>query len=114
MKKKIIIKESQLKKLIEVKQDEVNIAMVGKELKNLPCSGESIKTLVTNRLLDLGYSDVKINFMGYEDETNNLMYSIYTEGPMFVVKAQSSHSEKPCLDIVYVQAYDKVQLGFEI
>ena len=114
MKKKIIIKESQLKKLIEIKQGEVDIAMVGKELKNLPCSGESVKTLITNRLLELGYKDVKINFMGYEDETNNLMYSIYTEGPMFVVKAQSSHSDKPCLDIVYVQAYDKIQLGIEI
>ena len=76
MKKKIIIKESQLKKLIQVKQGEVIIAMVGKELKDLPCSGESIKTLIMNKLMGLGYSDVKINFMGYEDETNNLMYSI--------------------------------------
>lgn len=109
MRKKMVISEDQLKRIMEFKVSELNTIDVAKQLKHLPCSGESIKTLVSNKLNELGYQGVKINFIGYEDETNNLMYSIYTEGPMFVIKAQSSSSDIPCMDIIYVQAYDKIQ-----
>ena len=105
----MVISEDQLKRIMEFKVNELNIVDVAKKLKNLPCSGDSIKTLVLNELSNLGYQDVKVNFIGHEDETNNLMYSIYTEGPMFVIKAQSSNTDKPCLEINYVQAYDKIQ-----
>ena len=108
MRKKIIIKESQLKKLMENQVGELNLVDVAKKLKNTPCTGESIKTLVIRELEEMGYDQVIVNFIGYEDETNNLMYSIYTDGPMFVLKARSSGNEKPCLDVIYVQAYNKI------
>ena len=109
MRKKMLISEEQLKRIMEFKANELNVIDVAKQLKNLECTGEGIKTLVTNKLNELGHAEVKINFLGHEDETNNLMYSIYTEGPMFVIKAQSSSSDTPCLQIVFVQAYDKIQ-----
>ncbi len=94
---------------MEFKVNELNVIDIAKQLKSLECTGEGIKSLISNKLSELGYMDIKINFIGHEDETNNLMYSIYTEGPMFVIKAQSSTSNTPCLEIVYVQAYDKIQ-----
>lgn len=106
----MLISEEQLKKIMEFKVNELNVIDVAKQLKNnLECTGEGIKTLVTNKLNELGYTNVKINFLGHEDETNNLMYTIYTEGPMFVIKAQSSSTNQPCLEVTFVQAYDKIQ-----
>ena len=105
----MVINESQLKKIMEFKASELNIIDVARQLKHIPCSGESIRTLVSNKLTELGYQGVKVNFIGYEEETNNLMYSIYTEGPMFVIKAESVNTGKPCMNIIYVQAYDKIQ-----
>ena len=104
----MVISESQLKKIMEFKVNEHNLIDVAKQLKHIPCSGEGIRYLVSNKLTELGYVGVKVNFIGYEDETNFLMYSIYTEGPMFVIKAESVNTGKPCLNITYVQAYDKV------
>jgi hypothetical protein len=109
MRNKVLISEEQLKRIMEFKANELNVVDVAKQLKNIECTGESVKSVVSNKLNELGYMDVKINFLGHEDETNNLMYSIYTEGPMFVVKAQSTKSETPCLQIIFVQAYDKIQ-----
>jgi hypothetical protein len=108
MRKKMLISEDQLKRIMEFKVQEHNLIDVSKQLKSLPCNGEGVKTLVTNKLKELGYQNIKVNFIGHEDETNNLMYSIYTDGPMFVVKAQSSKTDQPCLEITYVQAYDKI------
>ncbi len=105
----MLISEEQLKRIMEFKVNELNVIDIAKQLKSLECTGEGIKSLVSSKLSELGYMDIKINFIGHEDETNNLMYSIYTEGPMFVIKAQSSTSNTPCLEIVYVQAYDKIQ-----
>lgn len=93
---------------MEFKVSELNVTDVAKQLSDIPCTGENIKNLVIGKLNELGYQDVKVTFIGYEEETNNLMYSIYTEGPLFVLKVQSSGSDKPCLDVVYVQAYQKV------
>jgi hypothetical protein len=109
MRKKVLISEEQLKRLMEFKVNELNVIDVAKQLKSIECTGEGVKTVVNNKLTELGYSDVKINFLGHEDETNNLMYTIYTEGPMFIVKAQSTSSDTPCLQIIFVQAYDKIQ-----
>ena len=108
MRNKVLISEEQLKRIMEFKANELNVIDVAKQLKNIQCTGEGVKTVVTRKLNELGYSDVKISFLGHEDETNNLTYSIYTEGPMFVVKAQSTSSNEPCLQIIFVQAYDKM------
>jgi hypothetical protein len=109
MRKKMLISEDQLKRIMEFKVNELNLVDVSKQLKSLECTGEGVKSLVSSKLSELGYSNVKITFIGHEEETNNLMYSIYTDGPMFVIKAQSNtNSETPCMEIVYVQAYDKV------
>jgi len=104
----MLISEDQLKRVMEFKVNELNLVDVSKQLKRLECTGEGVKSLVTTKLTELGYDKIKINFVGHEHETNNLMYSIYTDGPMFVIKAQSSSGDKPCMDIVYVQAYDKI------
>ena len=93
---------------MEFKVNELNLVDVSRQLKNLDCTGEGVKSLITNKLGELGYTNIKVNFIGHEDETNNLMYSIYTDGPMFVIKAQSSSGDTPCMEVVYVQAYDKV------
>lgn len=93
---------------METRVDEMNTVDIAKKLKNIPCSGESIRTLVVRELKSIGFGEVIVNFIGYENETNNLMYSVYTEGPMFVLKAQSSGNETPCLDIIYVQPYNKI------
>jgi hypothetical protein len=108
MRKKMLISEDQLKRIMEFKVNELNLVDVSNQLKTLECTGESVKSLITNKLGELGYTDIKVNFIGHEDETNNLMYSIYTDGPMFVVKTQSSTGDTPCMEVVYVQAYDKV------
>jgi hypothetical protein len=108
MGKKMVISEEQLKKIMEFKVNELNLIDVAKQLKSLPCTGESMKNLILNKLTELGYQNIKVNFIGHEEETNNLMYSVYTDGPMFVVKTQSSNTGQPCLEIIYVQAYDKV------
>jgi hypothetical protein len=109
MRNKVLISEEQLKRIMEFKVNELNVVDVTKQLKNLKCTGEGVKSLVGRKLNDLGFKDVKINFLGHEDETNNLMYTIYTEGPMFIVKAQSTSGDTPCLQIIFVQAYDKIQ-----
>ena len=105
---KVIINESQLKKLREFNGDEPNIKNVGEQLKTIECTGEGIKTLVTRKLNELGYEDIKMTFIGHQEETNHLMYSIYTNDPMFVIEAQSSQTEQPCLEIVNVKSYQKV------
>jgi hypothetical protein len=109
MKKKVLINEEQLKKIMEYKANEYNVIDVAKQLKNIKCDGSGVKPLVTEKLRGVGYTDIKINFIGYEDETNKLMYSIYTDGPMFIIKAESMHQDKPCMQITFVQAYEKLQ-----
>jgi hypothetical protein len=108
MRKKMLISEDQLKRIMEFKATELNLTDVAKQLKSVECTGEGIKPLVSNKLTELGYQNIKVNFIGHEEETNNLMYSIYTDGPMFVLKAQSAGGDTPCMDIIYVQAYDKI------
>ena len=104
----MLISEEQLKSILEFKTNELNLVDVAKQLKHIECTGEGIKKLIKDKLTNLGYYDVKINFLGYEEDTNDLMYSIYTNGPMFVLKAQSTKDDRPCLEITYVQVYDKV------
>ena len=108
MKKRILISETQLKKIKESNTNDFNLIDIAKELKHLDCTGEGVKSLIVNKLDGLGYKDIKITFIGYDDETNDLTYSVYTEGPLFIIKTRSIHSDKPCMEVSYVQAYTKV------
>ena len=111
MRKNGILNESQLKSILEFKQKESmghDLVDVSRRLKNLPCTGEGVKTLIKKELSNLGYTGVLVEFLGYEDGTNHLQYVVYTDGPLFVLKTKSSDDDKPCMDVTYVQAYGKV------
>ena len=106
-KKNIILNESQLKRLLENRVNEVNAEEIGKMLSNIECTGEDLKKLLTKKVVDQGYEDVRVKYMG-NSEDGDLMYFIYTEGPVFVVKAKSNiDSEIPCLNIYDVTVYKK-------
>lgn len=108
MKKKILIKENQLKKILIERKDDDYLVYLAKKLKEIPCDGSGIKYLINKELVDYGFEGVEVKFIGYEENNNNLMYVAYTKGPIFVVKARSSSDDKPCMEVVYVQAYEKV------
>lgn len=106
-KKNIILNESQLKRLLENRVNEVSAEEIGRMLSNIDCTGEDLKKLLTNKVIEQGFEDVRLKYIG-NDENGDLMYFIYTEGPVFVVKAKSSiESEIPCLDIYSVTVYKK-------
>lgn len=106
-KKTIILKESQMKRLMEKRINEVTADEVAQTLASIECSGEDIKTLMEYKLYEYGFEDVRLKFIGY-DEGKNMMYIIYTEGPIFVAKARSEEeSDLPCLNIFEVSAYTK-------
>ena len=111
MRKNGILNESQLKSIMEFKQKESmghDLVDVSKQLKNLPCTGEGVKTLIKKELTNLDYTGIIVEFLGYEDETNYLIYVVYTDGPLFVIKTKSSEDDRPCMEVSYVQAYGKV------
>jgi hypothetical protein len=109
MRKKILLKEDQLKKILETRITEVSSEEVVNELESINCTGEDLKTLMTEKLSRFGFNMVKIMFLG-KNERKDLMYIIYTEGPIFVVKTRSeSHedSDEICLNVYDVDAYSK-------
>ncbi len=105
-KKTIILKESQLKRLMEIRVNEVNANEIAQTLESIDCSGEDLKFLMEKKMMEYGFEDIRINFIGY-DEEKNMMYMLYTEGPIFIVKAKSSLGETPCMDVVSVDSYTK-------
>lgn len=108
MKQKIIIKESQLRKIVENKTIELDLKRISDKLMNIPCTGEGVIKLMKDILYSEGFSEVEVKFLGYEDDTNNLMYVIWTDKPMFVVTTKGSGNEKPCLTVVSVEPYKKI------
>jgi hypothetical protein len=84
MAKKIILKESQIKKLIEARINDFNVEDIASRLDAITCTGEDLKYLVKKILSEYGYEDIRVMFLGYDDETKNLRYITYTEGPVFV------------------------------
>jgi hypothetical protein len=110
MGKKIILHEHQVKKLIESRINDFNIEDIAHHLESIDCSGEDLKYLVTKILRKYGYEDVKVLFLGYEEQTKDLRYMVHTEGPLFVYKTKSevSAEDRPCLTIYDVKVYQQI------
>lgn len=109
MKRVIRLTESQLEKLTESRINEVSAIELANVLKEIPCTGESIKSLISKKLMEYGFEDVNIKFLGYgEDDKKILRYIIHTEGPIFVVDTMSnSEAQPPCMEVMDVMAYTK-------
>lgn len=109
MKRVIRLTESQLEKLTESRINEVSAIELASVLKEIPCTGESIKSLISKKLMEYGFEDVNIKFLGYgEDDKKILRYIIHTEGPIFVVDTMSnSEAQPPCMEVMNVIAYTK-------
>ena len=109
MKRVIRLTESQLEKLTEARINEVSAIELANVLKEIPCTGESIKSLISKKLMEYGFEDVNIKFLGYgEDDKKILRYIIHTEGPIFVVDTMSnSEAQLPCMEVMDVIAYTK-------
>jgi hypothetical protein len=109
MKKIIKLTESQLEMLTEKRVEELSTSQMVTVLRDLPCTGENIKTLITEKLTELGFGTVNIKFLGYGENKKVLQYIVYTEGPIFVVDTISdSEAEPPCLEVINVVAYNKI------
>jgi len=110
MKRKIILKENQLKKLIESRVNDFNIEDIAQKLETIECTGADLKYLVRDILKNYGYEDIKVLFLGYEDQTKDLRYIVYTEGPIFTYKTKSEVSieDRPCLTIYEVKVYQEI------
>ena len=109
MKRVIRLTESQLEKLTESRINEVSAIELASVLKEIPCTGESIKSLISKKLMEYGFEDVNIKFLGNgEDDKKILRYIIHTEGPIFVVDTMSnSEAQPPCMEVMDVMAYTK-------
>jgi len=109
MKRVIRLTESQLEKLTEARINEVSAIELANVLKEIPCTGESIKSLISKKLMEYGFEDVNIKFLGYGEEDKKILrYIIHTEGPIFVVDTMSnSEAEPPCMEVMDVIAYTK-------
>lgn len=108
MKKIIKLTESQLDKLTETRINEVSAIELANVLKDIPCTGEGIKTLISKKLMEYGFEDVNIKFLGYGEDKKILQYIIHTEGPIFVIDTMSnSEAQPPCMEVMEVLAYTK-------
>lgn len=110
MRKKIILKEHQIKKLIEARINDFNIEDIAQHLESIDCTGADLKYLVMDILKKYGYQDVKVLFLGHDEETKDLRYVTYTEGPIFVYKTKSevTAEDKPCLTIYDVKVFQQI------
>lgn len=108
MKKIIKLTESQLERLTEVRINETSAIQIANILKKIPCTGENIKHLISTKLLDFGFDEVNIKFLGYSEGNKILQYIVYTEGPIFTINTISnSKTNPPCMEVVDVVAYIK-------
>jgi hypothetical protein len=108
MKKVIRLTESQLQKITERRIQEYGADEIVNILHSIECTGESIKSLISKKLYELGFEEINIKFLGYGEKKDDLQYIVYTEGPIFVVTAQSrSEVEPPCMEIINVVSYIK-------
>jgi len=108
MRKIIRLTEAQLDKLTETRINEVSAIELANVLKEIPCTGESIKSLINKKLMEYGFEDVNIKFLGYGEDKKILQYIVHTEGPIFVIDTVSnSEAETPCMEVVDVIAYTK-------
>jgi hypothetical protein len=102
-----IITKKSINSLIENNLNPTNRGVVKTELLKIQCTGEDLKSLVGKKLLDFGYSDVRIKFLGYNNENKReLLYIIYTESDLYTFKATSKiEGEIPCMDITEVNLF---------
>lgn len=108
MKKIIKITESQLDSLTKRRINEVGAIELANILKQLPCTGESVKKLISDKLLDYGFTDVNVKFLGYGENRKILRYVVHTEGPIFIIDTMSnSEVQPPCMGVMDVIAYTK-------
>jgi len=108
MKRIIKLTESQLEKLTKTRINEVSAIELANILKEIPCTGESIKSLISEKLMEYGFEEVNIKFLGYGEDKKILQYIIHTEGPIFVINTMSnSEAEPPCMEVMDVVAYTK-------
>ncbi len=108
MKKIIKLTESQLEKLTESRINEVSAIELANVLKDIPCTGEGIKTLINKKLMGYGFENVNIKFLGYGEDKKILQYIVHTEGPIFVIDTMSnSEAQPPCMEVMEVLAYTK-------
>ena len=110
MKRKIILTENQIQKLIESRINDFNIEDIAGKLESIECSGEDLKYLVSRILKNYGYEKVKVLFLGHDEETKHLTYIVHTESPIFTYKTKSevSPEDKPCLSIYDVKVYQQI------
>ena len=110
MKRKIILKEHQLKKLIETRINDFSVEDIAGRLESIECTGEDLKYLVREILSKYGYEDVKVLFLGHDEQTKDLRYIAHTEGPVFVYKTKSevTADNRPCLTIYDVKVYQQL------
>ena len=76
MKKIIKLTESQLEKLTETRINEVSAVELASVLKDIPCTGEGIKSLINKKLKEYGFEDVIIKFLGYGEDKKILKYIV--------------------------------------
>ena len=108
MKRIIKLTESQLEKLTKTRINEVSAIELANILKEIPCTGESIKALISKKLMEYGFEEVNIKFLGYGEDKKILQYIVHTEGPIFVIDTMSnSEAEPPCMEVIDVIAYTK-------
>jgi len=108
MKRIIKLTESQLEKLTETRINEVSAIELANVLREIPCTGESIKSLISKKLMEYGFEEVNIKFLGYGEDKKILQYIVHTEGPIFVIDTMSnSEAEPPCMEVIDVIAYTK-------
>lgn len=108
MKRVIKLTESQLEKLTETRINEVSAIELANVLRDIPCTGESVKSLINDKLLQYGFENVNIKFLGYGEDKKILQYIVHTEGPIFVIDTMSnSEMEPPCMEVMDVIAYTK-------
>ena len=110
MKRVIRLTESQLERLTKTRINEVSAIELANVLKEIPCTGESIKSLISKKLMEYGFEDVNIKFLDYgEEDKKILQYIVHTEGPIFVIDTMSnSEVQPPCMEVMDVIAYTKV------
>ena len=109
MKKKIILKESQLRKLLEVRVNDFNVEDIAQKLESIECTGADLKSLVKEILVGYGYEHIKVLFLGHDKRTHDLIYAAHTEGPIVVYKTKSEViNDQPCLTIYDVKIYKEI------
>ena len=76
MKRIIKLTESQLEKLTETRINEVSAIELANVLREIPCTGESIKSLISKKLMEYGFEEVNIKFLGYGEDKKILQYIV--------------------------------------